>query len=392
MRSTTRDLQLVLEPRCWRGVSSSSQTTTSASTPVGQLLQLLELARAEVGARVRRVAVLHERRRRRRRRRCAAARASRRARVLASRALRGHGDDHGALGRVGSRAVAVTGHCRPCVPDGDSRPAAAHARDAQVLLDALDGLAQALVGQRQREAHVALAVRAVGRPGRDHDGGLLEHAARRTTTDVVAVGHRHPDVDACRAGGATSMPTAREGVADAGRGGGGRSRASPRRDAGALGQRARSRRAASASNMPESMFVLSLPAARRSARRCRPRRRRASRSCCSDLESEKISMPASLRARRREEARRDVAVVGDLGVGVVVARSARRARGRRRPAARRSRRRPPRPSGCSGSCRTAGSPAAAPSRRSPSRSGRKPCSAAAASATGSAPASSGPAV
>ena len=46
--------------RCCAGVSSSSQTTTSASTCVGERLQLLQLAGPEVRARVRSEPVLHD--------------------------------------------------------------------------------------------------------------------------------------------------------------------------------------------------------------------------------------------------------------------------------------------------------------------------------------------
>ena len=64
--------------RSWRGVSSSSQTTTLASPCLSARLELLELALADVGVGVRPVAVLDRAHRPGRRRRCPAARAARR--------------------------------------------------------------------------------------------------------------------------------------------------------------------------------------------------------------------------------------------------------------------------------------------------------------------------
>ena len=60
MRSSTGMSSSSSRLRCWRGVSSSSATTTFASASLSSGLELVDLARAEVVVRVRLVALLHQ--------------------------------------------------------------------------------------------------------------------------------------------------------------------------------------------------------------------------------------------------------------------------------------------------------------------------------------------
>ena len=79
VRSITGTPSAASRLRSWRGASSSSQATRLASQAAICLLQLVQLAAAEVAVGVRRVALLDAPRRRWRRRRCAAAPSARRA-------------------------------------------------------------------------------------------------------------------------------------------------------------------------------------------------------------------------------------------------------------------------------------------------------------------------
>ena len=154
VRSTTRELQRVLQPPLLaRGQFVVAHHDLGAD-PGGDLLQLVDLARSQVGGRVRAVTVLH------------------RAASVSTWAVRSSSSisassswpslPGGRLAMITARSGAPSSiRCRddhPTSLGSGRRLRSAGGRYAQVLLDAADRLAQALVGHRQRDPHVTSCI------------------------------------------------------------------------------------------------------------------------------------------------------------------------------------------------------------------------------------------
>ena len=211
----------------------------------------------------------------------------------------------------------------------------------------LDGLEQALVGGRQRDPKPALAARARrSAPGESTTAASLEHVLAVGRRAVEAVRHRRPHVDrAVRRPHLHADPAQR--VADEVAAARGRARSSTRPPRRRPARAPRRRRAAPPRTGPSRCWSSAASRSRAPAR-FRPPPRSASRSCCSPWTARRprcrrpwprASPGTTARGsrRRRSPSRRCRARRG----------SRRRARTRRR--ARRSPPARPRRSGCSGS-------------------------------------------
>ena len=204
-------------------------------------LQLLDLARADVGLRVgcRRGAA--RRRRRRRLRRSAAARASRRARPGPRRAQ--HGDEHGALGAIGI-GISRLGYVVTTSSVERARCAPSPRRAARRARSARAARSPRRLGRRPRPAPTttpASVEQALGER-------LRSAAAREASAPTRRAAARRLDARPRAPSSAAHSEVAPTHVD---------SRSSAPRTAGSA-RRPRSPCAAARANMPESMFVLSV--------------------------------------------------------------------------------------------------------------------------------------
>src|SRR3954451_24133487 len=182
VRSTTRDCSASSSRRCWRGVSSSSITTTSAPACSVSRFSSSSLPgpRYVEG--------------------CGPSRCCTTVATVSTCAVRSSSSISSSSSRPSSpcgRLATITprsgAFCSAWLSDGRILAVYVLHRDAQMLLDPADRLPQALVGQCQRKADIAFAVRPVRGPGRHHHSRLLEHQLGERHRGVP-VGHRHPDV------------------------------------------------------------------------------------------------------------------------------------------------------------------------------------------------------